>query len=76
MPDNTESMQGADSKQRKGGKVIIIDVVVDSKKGDYTSIQTQLFFDMRKGMGKTLQGCWCWIERLQDHVHTWPHISH
>lgn len=32
--------------KEKGGKVIIIDIVVDSKKGDYTSIQTQLLFDM------------------------------
>ncbi|KAL8099918.1 hypothetical protein AgCh_032251 [Apium graveolens] len=32
--------------KEEGGKVIIIDIVVDSKKGDYTSIQTQLLYDM------------------------------
>ncbi|KAK1395504.1 Orcinol O-methyltransferase [Heracleum sosnowskyi] len=32
--------------KENGGKVIIIDIVVDGKKGDHTSIQTQLLFDM------------------------------
>ncbi|KAF7833945.1 putative O-methyltransferase 3 [Senna tora] len=30
----------------KGGKLIIIDMVVDDEKGDYESIQTQLLFDL------------------------------
>lgn len=32
--------------KEQGGRVIIIDIVVDSKKGDSASIETQLLFDM------------------------------
>lgn len=37
-----EAISSAD----KGGKIIIIDTVIDNKKGDHESIETQLFFDM------------------------------
>ncbi|KAI4333899.1 hypothetical protein L6164_018653 [Bauhinia variegata] len=30
----------------KGGKVIIIDIMMENEKGDYESVETQLFFDM------------------------------
>ncbi|XP_065875112.1 trans-resveratrol di-O-methyltransferase-like [Euphorbia lathyris] len=33
-------------KERKGGKVIVIDMVRDNKKGDNEAIETQLFYDM------------------------------
>ena len=34
------------TRHGKGGKVIIIDMVMESQKGDEESIETQLFFDM------------------------------
>lgn len=46
MPDILSRCKESIPSKEKGGKLIIIDIVVDSKKGDHTSIQTQLLFDM------------------------------
>ncbi|KAL2466562.1 O-methyltransferase family protein [Abeliophyllum distichum] len=38
--------KAAISNKDKGGKVIIIDIIMDNKKGDYEDVENQLFFDM------------------------------
>ena len=47
MRENTKAMQGSNSEQEKGGKVIIIDVVMIKDQGDhFKSRETQLFCDI------------------------------